>query len=229
LRLDPAGRTVHGVFERFTEDSRQVVIQAQAEARALGHFWIGTEHLLLALLGDHGAGAAEVLESFGLDLDRAREDVARIVGVREEPVTGQIPFTPRAKKTLELALREALGLRHSDIRPEHILLGLVHEDEGVGARILLEYDVDPAVVRDRLLLRLPSGALLRHEVVRGRFAVPSASRWEYRVERDLEAERLNELGAEGWELVAAVPEGDDIRLFLKRPAPPAAAEEKPAA
>src|ERR1700741_2741321 len=127
------------LFERFTERARQVVVLAQDEARALKHNYIGTEHILLGLLREEEGLAARVLESLDITVEEVRAQVARIVGQGDEVTTGQIPFTPRAKKVLELALREALSLGHNYIGTEHILLGLVRENEGVAARILLDF------------------------------------------------------------------------------------------
>src|ERR671929_157535 len=127
------------MFERFTERARQVVVLAQEEARILKHNYIGTEHILLGLLREEEGLAARVLESLDITVERVRAQVVRIVGSGEEVTSGQIPFTPRAKKVLELALREALSLGHNYIGTEHILLGLVRENEGVAARILLDF------------------------------------------------------------------------------------------
>src|SRR5436309_2690315 len=127
------------MFERFTERARQVVVLAQEEARTLKHNYIGTEHILLGLLREEEGLAARVLESLDITVERVRAQVVRIVGSGEEVTSGQIPFTPRAKKVLELALREALSLGHNYIGTEHILLGLVRENEGVAARILLDF------------------------------------------------------------------------------------------
>jgi ATP-dependent Clp protease ATP-binding subunit ClpA len=135
------------LFERFTERARQVVVLAQDEARALKHNYIGTEHILLGLLREEEGLAARVLESLDITVEEVRAQVARIVGQGDEVTTGQIPFTPRAKKVLELALREALSLGHNYIGTEHILLGLVRENEGVAARILLDFGVDTELVR----------------------------------------------------------------------------------
>jgi hypothetical protein len=126
------------MFERFTEQARQVVVFAQEEARTLRHNYIGTEHLLLGLLRERSA-ASRALERFDLTLEEVQAQVARIIGQGDEVATGQIPFTPRAKKVLELSLREALKEGHNYIRPEHILLGLVAEGEGVAARILVDF------------------------------------------------------------------------------------------
>jgi ATP-dependent Clp protease ATP-binding subunit ClpA len=139
------------LFERFTERARQVVVLAQDEARALKHNYIGTEHILLGLLREEEGLAARVLESLDITVEEVRAQVARIVGQGDEVTTGQIPFTPRAKKVLELALREALSLGHNYIGTEHILLGLVRENEGVAARILLDFDLDAEKVRDQTI------------------------------------------------------------------------------
>ena len=119
------------MFERFTEGGRQVLVWAQDEARALNHTYIGTEHVLLGLLREEGGVAARVLVSLGVTADDVRAEVTSIVGRGEEVASGQIPFTSRAKRVLELALREALSLGHDDIGTEHVLLGLVREGEGV--------------------------------------------------------------------------------------------------
>jgi heme-degrading monooxygenase HmoA len=142
------------VFERFTERARQVVVFAQAEARALKHNYIGTEHLLLGLLREEQGLAARVLESLGIRIADVRAEVARIVGPGEEVTPGQIPFTPRAKKVLELALREGLALGHNYIGTEHVLLGLVRENEGVAARILLDFGADAEKVRNEVISML---------------------------------------------------------------------------
>src|SRR5438093_1423516 len=144
------------MFERFTERARQVVVLAQEEARILKHNYIGTEHILLGLLREEEGLAARVLESLDITVERVRAQVVRIVGSGEEVTSGQIPFTPRAKKVLELALREALSLGHNYIGTEHILLGLVRENEGVAARILLDFDADADKIRNEII-RMLSG------------------------------------------------------------------------
>src|SRR5690242_2846702 len=127
------------MFERFTERARQVVVLAQDEARALRHNYIGTEHLLLGLLREEEGIGARVLAALDVTIDETRAQVARIVGQGDEVTSGQIPFTPRAKKVLELALREGLSLGHNYIGTEHILLGIARASEGVGGRILLDH------------------------------------------------------------------------------------------
>jgi ATP-dependent Clp protease ATP-binding subunit ClpC len=137
------------MFERFTDPARQVVVYAQDEARALMHNYIGTEHLLLGLLREQDGIGARVLESLGTTLEEVRAQVARIVGQGDDPVTtGQIPFTPRAKKLLELSLREALSLGHNYIGTEHLLLALARENGGVAIRILWDTGVGDENVRE---------------------------------------------------------------------------------
>ena len=143
-------------FERFTERARQVVVLAQDEARGLKHNYVGTEHILLGLLRESEGLAARVLESFHMTIEEVRAQVARIVGHADEVTTGHIPFTPRASKVLEHALREALSLGHNYIGTEHILLGLVRENEGVAARILLDFDADAEKIRNEII-RMLSG------------------------------------------------------------------------
>jgi ATP-dependent Clp protease ATP-binding subunit ClpC len=135
------------LFERFTERSRQIVVLAQDEARALGHNYIGTEHILLGLLREEEGLAARVLESLDITVEEVREQVERVVGRGDNAVTGQIPFTPRAKRVLELALGEALTLGHSYIGTEHVLLGIARENSGVASRILLDFDAEADKIR----------------------------------------------------------------------------------
>jgi ATP-dependent Clp protease ATP-binding subunit ClpA len=142
------------MFERFTERARQVVVLAQDEARALKHNYIGTEHILLGLLREEEGIAARMLESFDVTLEEVRAQVGRIVGEGDEVTTGQIPFTPRAKKVLELSLKEALSLGHKYIGTEHVLLGVVRENEGVAARILLDFGADAESIRNEVIRAL---------------------------------------------------------------------------
>lgn len=129
---------------------------AQEEARGLGHNCVGTEHLLLGLLRVSDGAAARALELLDITIERARPLVARLVGTTAEPFPGQVPFTPRAKKVLVAALHEALSLGHNHIGTEHVLLGIVRENEGVPARVLLECGADDEAVREQVV-RLPSG------------------------------------------------------------------------
>ena len=124
------------MFERFTEQARQVVVLAQEEARTLGHNYIGTEHILLGLLREEDGLGARALESLGIKIREVRREVVSIVGEGDELASGQIPFTPRGKKVLELSIREALALGHNYIGTEHLLLALARENEGVAMQIL---------------------------------------------------------------------------------------------
>ena len=139
------------MFERFTDRARRVVVLAQEEARGLNHNYIGTEHILLGLLREGDGVAARVLDRFGVTPAGTREEVTARVGVGNQEPPKKIPFTPRAKKVLELALREALRLSHNYIGTEHILLGLIQEGDGVAAQILAEHAADLTVVREAVL------------------------------------------------------------------------------
>jgi ATP-dependent Clp protease ATP-binding subunit ClpC len=141
------------VFERFTQSARQVVVLAQKEARALRHNYIGTEHLLLGLLRERESPAGRVLERFDLGVDEVREQVEKIIGRGDEVASGQIPFTPRAKKVLELSSKEAHALGHRFVGPEHVLLGMLREGEGVANEILDWYGASPEKVRAALAER----------------------------------------------------------------------------
>ena len=144
------------MFERFTDRARRVVVLAQSEARMLNHSYIGTEHMLLGLIHEGQGVAAKALESLGLSLETVRQQVEEIIGEGQSAPTGHIPFTPRAKKVLELALRESRQLGHNYIGTEHILLGVVREGEGVAAQILHKLGADRARVR-QAVLQLLSG------------------------------------------------------------------------
>ncbi|NNG20822.1 ATP-dependent Clp protease ATP-binding subunit [Naumannella sp. ID2617S] len=139
------------MFERFTDRARRVVVLAQDEARMLNHNYIGTEHILLGLIHEGEGVAAKALESLGISLEAVREKVEEIIGHGQQSPTGHIPFTPRAKKVLELSLREALQLNHSYIGTEHILLGLIREGEGVAAQVLVKLGADLNRVRNQVL------------------------------------------------------------------------------
>jgi hypothetical protein len=144
------------VFERFTDRARRVLVLAQEEARLLNHSFIGTEHILLGLISEGEGVAAEALRSLGVSLEAVREKVDETIGMAGTPPSGSTPFTPRAKKVLELALREALQLNHSYIGTEHILLGLVLEGEGVAATVLVNLGADLGSVR-RATISLMAG------------------------------------------------------------------------
>ncbi|MFI6426053.1 ATP-dependent Clp protease ATP-binding subunit [Promicromonospora sp. NPDC050880] len=139
------------MFERFTDRARRVVVLAQEEARMLNHNYIGTEHILLGLIHEGEGVAAKALESLGISLDGVRTQVTEIIGEGQQAPSGHIPFTPRAKKVLELSLREALQLGHNYIGTEHILLGLIREGEGVAAQVLTKMGADLNKVRQQVI------------------------------------------------------------------------------
>ncbi|MFD6699886.1 MULTISPECIES: ATP-dependent Clp protease ATP-binding subunit [unclassified Microbacterium] len=142
------------MFERFTDRARRVVVLAQEEAKMLNHNYIGTEHILLGLIHEGEGAAAKALESLGISLESVREQVQDIIGQGQQQPTGHIPFTPRAKKVLELSLREALQLGHNYIGTEHILLGLIREGEGVAAQVLVKLGADLNKVRQQVIQML---------------------------------------------------------------------------
>jgi ATP-dependent Clp protease ATP-binding subunit ClpC len=144
------------LFERFTDTARRVVVYAKEEARLLDHEHIGTEHILLGLLRDDTETAVQVLTSLGAGLAPARAEVEDMVGRGQQPHDGDVPFTARAKKVLELSLREALQLGHNYIGSEHILLGLLREGEGGGAEVLKRLGVDFEELRRAVLTVLRS-------------------------------------------------------------------------
>ena len=139
------------MFERFTDRARRVVVLAQEEARPLNHGYVGTEHILLGLIREGEGVAAKALESLGISLAAVRQQVEEIIGQGQQAPTGEIPFTPRAKKVLELALREARQLGHNYIGTEHILLGLIREGEGVAAQVLVRLGADLNRVRQQVI------------------------------------------------------------------------------
>jgi ATP-dependent Clp protease ATP-binding subunit ClpA len=141
------------MFERFTSRARAMMVLAQVESRALNHAYIGTEHILLGLVHEGGGVAAQALEALGINLDLVREQVEEIIGRGKQAraPSGHIPFTPRAKKVLELSLREALQLGHNYIGTEHILLGLIREGEGVAAQVLVRLGADHDQVRAQVI------------------------------------------------------------------------------
>jgi len=145
-----------GMFQRFTDRARRAVHLAEEEARLLRHNYVGTEHLLLGLLYEGEGVAAKALESLGISLQEVRGQVEEIIGHGQSLVAGQVPFTPRAKKALELSLREALALGHHYIGTEHLLLGLLREGEGIAAQVLARLGADHARVRERVLGMLTS-------------------------------------------------------------------------
>jgi ATP-dependent Clp protease ATP-binding subunit ClpA len=144
-----AARQEHGMFERFTDRARRVVVVAQEESGKLGHNYIGTEHILLGILGA-GGDAVSVLESLGISPAAVRQQVEETIGRGSHEASGHSPFTPRAKKVLEFSLREALQLGHNYIGTEHILLGLLREGEGVAARVLAQLGAELDRTREQV-------------------------------------------------------------------------------
>jgi len=195
------------MFERFTDRARRVVVLAQEEARLLNHNYIGTEHILLGLLQEHEGAAARALESLGISLDVVRVEVEAIIGAGQTAPSGHVPFTPRAKKVLELSLREALKLNHNYIGTEHILLGLVREGEGVAAQVLVKLGADLPSVRQQVIQVLagygPAG-----EVATERFG-ESLEAWEGRVAEEEPVELLRVVP-----LARRFPALDDHTLVL---------------
>ncbi len=184
-----------GMFERFTNRARNVVKLAQEEARRLDHDHIGTEHVLLGLLGEPEGIGAKALVALGVSLEAVHADVERTIGRGEGAPTGHIPFTPRAKKVLELSLREALKLHHNYIGTEHIVLGLVREGEGVAANILVESGADLPEVRQEVLRLLSTGVADRAgaEPPKERLIADIEALYEEIVRLAKEVDRLTEL------------------------------------
>jgi ATP-dependent Clp protease ATP-binding subunit ClpC len=146
------------VFEHFTERARHVVVLAQEEARGLRHGYIGEEHILLGLLREDEGLAARVLESLNMTVERVRDEVVLLEGRGKTVEAGMIPFTPRAKKVLEAGQREARGLGKDKIGTEHLLLGLLGEDDGIAAQVLRDFGTDTTTVRAEVLRMLPRPA-----------------------------------------------------------------------
>jgi ATP-dependent Clp protease ATP-binding subunit ClpC len=141
-------------FERFTDRARRVLVLAQEEARLLNHSFIGTEHILLGLIAEGEGLAAQALAQLEVSRDEVRERIEETIGLSGSPSTGSPPFTPRAKKVMELSLREALQLGHNYIGTEHLLLGIVREGEGVAAQVLISLGADLPTVRQQVMLML---------------------------------------------------------------------------
>ncbi len=187
-----ARKAALSMFERFTDRSRRVVVLAQEEARMLNHNYIGTEHILLALISEGGGVAAQALGSLGITEEAVRQQVEEIIGrSQQDPPRGHIPFTPRAKKTLQLSLREAIALGHGYIGTEHILLGLVREDDGVAVRVLNGLGADPNRVRQQVI-RLVSARRVQEE--------PGTGRATGRGKRKLLSELRGRLDSLDWRL-----------------------------
>jgi ATP-dependent Clp protease ATP-binding subunit ClpC len=171
------------MFERFTDRARRVLVLAQEEARMLNHNYIGTEHILLGLIHEGEGVAAKALESLGISLEAVRQQVEEIVGQGQQAPSGHIPFTPRAKKVLELTSREASQLGHHYIGTEHILLGLIREGEGVAAQVLVKLGAGLNRVRQQVIKLL-------HGYQEGEPESPRARPWERRPLSDVVA-RVN--------------------------------------
>ena len=204
------------MFEQFTDRARRVVVLAQKEARVLNHNYIGTEHILLGLT--HGGVAATALESLGISLEAVRAQVQVIIGQGQHAPTGHIPFTPQAKKVLELSLREALQLGHNYIGTEHILLGLIREGEGVAAQVLVKLGGDLPRVRQQVI-QLLSGYTVggEEEVARARLVrmtVPEELREAEEQLAQVRREKEAAIDAEDFERAAALR--DQERQLLGR-------------
>jgi ATP-dependent Clp protease ATP-binding subunit ClpC len=204
------------MFERFTDRARRVVVLAQEEARMLNHNYIGTEHILLGLIHEGEGVAAKALESLGISLEAVRSQVEEIIGQGQAAPTGHIPFTPRAKKVLELSLREALQLGHNYIGTEHILLGLLREGEGVACQVLVKLGANLPKVRARVYELLAGGAT--EETTAERTPIPALSSELREVieeaRRAAEANRASEVAPIHLFLAAAQhPDGAAGRMF----------------
>jgi ATP-dependent Clp protease ATP-binding subunit ClpA len=203
------------VFERFTDRARRVVVLAQEEARLLNHNYIGTEHILLGLAHEGQGVAAKALESLGIRLEALRSQVQEIIGQDQQGPTGHIPFTPRAKKVLELSLREAKQLGHNYIGTEHLLLGLVREGEGVAAQVLIRLGGDLSRVRQQVI-GLLSGSAGGAEAAAGMRPVPMPPPEELREagERLAEVRRQKEaaIEAQDFERAAALRDAEEELL-----------------
>jgi len=151
-----SSRRTRGMFDRFSGRAREVIVAAQDEARALQHNYIGTEHILLGLIREGDGVAARALGALGISLGTVRQQVLEIIGQGKQVPAGHIPFTPRSKKVLDLALREAMHLGHLYVGTEHILLGLIREGDGVGCQVLVRLGADHALIREQVL-RLLAG------------------------------------------------------------------------
>ena len=206
------------MFERFTDRARRVVVLAQAEARMLNHNYIGTEHILLGLVHEGEGVAARTLESMDISLEAVRRQVEQIIGLGQAAPVGHIPFTPRAKKVLELSLRESLQLGANYIGTEHILLGLIREGEGVAAQVLQKLGADLHRVRQTVIQFLSGYPAASEEIPMTGWTPTSGTKGWTRASgpscpwcsRPLE-------GSLAYRTMVAAPdddEGDPISLFL---------------
>jgi ATP-dependent Clp protease ATP-binding subunit ClpC len=198
------------VFERFTDRARRVVVLAQEESRMLSHNFIGTEHILLGLIHEGQGVAALTLESLDISLEAVRRQVEQIIGQGQAAPTGHIPFTPRAKKVLELALREAIQLGANHIGTEHILLGLIREGDGVAAQVLRNLGADLSRVRQAVIQQLSGYPIGASEEIPTKGWTPGSGPSCPWCSMPLE-------GALAYRSMVAAPddeEGDPISLFL---------------
>lgn len=206
-------RRRRGLLEPFAEDARKAVALAQDEARELGQHHLGTEHILLGVLRLDESRGARALATLGIDRDVVARAVVEEVGRGAEAVEGTIPFTPRAKKALELALRESLAARSGAVDTGHLLLGLARVEDGVAARLLTRFGADLDVLRPTLILRHGSGVVVRLLQPSGddRYRVleltGSADDW---------AHALNDAAEQGWRLVTIERAGEERRAVLAR-------------
>lgn len=201
------------MIDRFTDQARRALALAEEEARALGHDHVGTEHLLLGVMAETSGIAAKTLRKLGVTLPGLRDGVTRVAGRGEEPVAGEIPFTPEAKELLERSPGEALGLGDSGVRTEHILLGLLREEESAAARALHELDVE----RDELVGELMA---MVSAVGYGRSPRRRRPAWQFDVvhSHEVTAEQLNEYGRLGWDVVSVAGQPGAFTVVLRRPA-----------
>ena len=208
------------MFERFTDRARRVVVLAQEEAVLLSHDYIGTEHILLGLIQEGEGVAAKALESLGISLEAVRAEVEETIGLGHSSPSGHIPFTPRAKKVLELSLREALQLGHNYIGTEHILLGLIREGEGVAAQVLVKLGADLSRVRQQVIELLSGfrGAREKVDVITPPIEPDTEPRCP-RCGADLTAQAAFRMTDAGVALVFCVRCHTAVGALVPRPAP----------
>jgi ATP-dependent Clp protease ATP-binding subunit ClpC len=206
------------VFERFTDRARRVIVLAQEEARMLSHNYIGTEHILLGLIHEREGVAATTLESMNISLETVRREIEEIIGQGQATPIGHIPFTPRAKKVLELSLRESLQLGANFIGTEHILLGLIREGEGVAAQVLQKLGADLHRVRQTVIQFLSGYPAASEEIpMTGWTPAPRTTGWKPASGPSCPWCSLPLEGALAYRTMVAAPdddEGDPISLFL---------------
>ena len=208
------------MFERFTDRARRVVVLAQEEAVLLSHDYIGTEHILLGLIQEGEGVAAKALESLGISLEAVRAEVEETIGLGHSSPSGHIPFTPRAKKVLELSLREALQLGHNYIGTQHILLGLIREGEGVAAQVLVKLGADLSRVRQQVIELLSGfrGAREKVDVITPPIEPDTEPRCP-RCGADLTAQAAFRMTDAGVALVFCVRCHTAVGALVPRPAP----------